>query len=80
MRWIIVLMLSAVLAGCGGSAADLNAVQAGPATAVPSGSPNWALAAPREVNTAAAPTHEVPIFATGTEELLAYLDLSLIHI
>ncbi|MEM7506051.1 MAG: DUF1499 domain-containing protein [Pseudomonadota bacterium] len=72
MRWIAIVGLAGLLAACSGG--DLTSVQADPASATPPGSANWALGAPREVDTATAPTHGVPIFATGPEELLNYLD------
>ncbi|MEM8792219.1 MAG: DUF1499 domain-containing protein [Pseudomonadota bacterium] len=72
MRWIAMIVLTGVLAGCSGE--DPASSQADPADVTPPGTPNWALAAPREVATSGTPTHEVPIFATGPEELLGYLD------
>lgn len=72
MKWMALAALAVALMGCAGE--DLAAVQSAPATVSPPGSPNWALGAPREVNTIATPTHEVPVFATGPEELLGYLD------
>ena len=72
MRWIAIMAVTGALAGCAGE--DLGAVQADPAKVTPAGSSNWALGAPREITTAATPTHEVAVFATGPEELLGYLD------
>lgn len=72
MRFAMALALMGFLAACSGE--DLTAVQADPVSVTTTGSPNWALAAPREIKTATMPTQEVPIFATGAEELLGYLD------
>ncbi|MEL7469400.1 MAG: DUF1499 domain-containing protein [Pseudomonadota bacterium] len=42
-------------------------------------SPNWAFGAPREIEAATTPTHEVPIYATGPEDLLEYLDAIVVN-
>ncbi|MGD1922720.1 MAG: DUF1499 domain-containing protein [Paracoccaceae bacterium] len=72
MRWVAILTLLTVLAGCSGE--KLASVQTGPVSVTAPASPNWALGAPREVETVTTPTHGVPIYATGPENLLEYLD------
>lgn len=72
MRLVVFLTVMSFLAGCSG--ADLTEFQANPSEVTPPDSPNWALGAPREAETKGAATHEVPVFATGPEELLDYLD------
>ncbi|MEM9061576.1 MAG: DUF1499 domain-containing protein [Pseudomonadota bacterium] len=72
MRWIAAIALVGLLAGCVGEGP--NSIEVAPTSAVAPSSPNWALGAPAEIDTTTEPTHEVPIFATGPEELLGYLD------
>lgn len=72
MRWIASILVAAVLAGCAG--ANLPTAPVDPKTVSAPSSPNWALGAPKEAKTTTRPTHEVPVFATGPEELLGYLD------
>lgn len=72
MRWMAIFVMVAAVAGCSG--ADIDAFQADPLSVSAPGSPNWVLAAPREVDPTAEPTIEVPIYATGPAELLGYVD------
>lgn len=72
MKGVVALVFASLLSAC--AAADLSQYQADPLTVAPPSSPNWALAAPAEASTAATPTASAPIFATGPEELLGYLD------
>lgn len=70
-RWFGVMMLIGALTACASGAELQRDYVADPLTVEAPSSPNWALSAPREVETASAPTRETPIYATGPEELKA---------
>ncbi|MEM1286709.1 MAG: DUF1499 domain-containing protein [Pseudomonadota bacterium] len=72
MRWIAIFLLTGLLGACSVGGPTVSSTD--PVSVEPPSSPNWALGAPREAQTAALPTHDVPVFATGPSELLAYLD------